>query len=34
VIGIRDGAVMERADPAVFTLRPPAEIDAGTRGFT
>jgi arsenite methyltransferase len=26
VIGIRDGSVMERVDPAVFTLRPPAEI--------
>ncbi len=28
VIGIRDGSVMERVDPAVFTLRPPAEIAA------
>jgi SAM-dependent methyltransferase len=28
VIGIRDGAVMERVDPAVFTVRPPAEITA------
>ena len=31
VIGIRDGSVMERVDPAVFTLRPPAEIAAALR---
>jgi SAM-dependent methyltransferase len=36
VIGIRDGSVMERVDPVVFTLRPPAEIAAAleTAGFT
>ena len=28
MIGIRDGAVMERVDPAVFTVRPPQEIAA------
>lgn len=28
VIGIRDGSVMERVDPAVFTLRAPGEIAA------
>ena len=28
VIGIRDGSVMERVDPAIFTLRPPQEIAA------
>jgi SAM-dependent methyltransferase len=28
VIGIRDGSVMERVDPAVFTVRPAAEIAA------
>jgi arsenite methyltransferase len=28
VIGIRDGSVMERVDPAIFTLRPPLEIAA------
>jgi SAM-dependent methyltransferase len=35
VIGIRDGSVMERVDPAVFTLRPPDEIAAalGSTGF-
>ena len=35
VIGIRDGSVMERVDPAVFTLRPPDEIAAalGSAGF-
>ncbi len=35
VIGIRDGAVMERVDLAVFTLRPPEEIAAAleTAGF-
>jgi hypothetical protein len=35
VIGIRDGSVMERVDPAVFTLRPPAEIATAleTAGF-
>jgi SAM-dependent methyltransferase len=36
VIGIRDGSVMERVDPAVFTLRPPGEIAAALEqaGFT
>ena len=36
VIGIRDGSVMERVDPAVFTLRPPQEIAAAlsAAGFT
>ena len=35
MIGIRDGSVMERVDPAVFTLRPPDEIAAalGSTGF-
>jgi hypothetical protein len=35
VIGIRDGSVMERVDPAVFTLRRPDEIAAalGSAGF-
>jgi arsenite methyltransferase len=35
VIGIRDGSVMERVDPAVFTLRPPDEIAValGSAGF-
>jgi len=36
VIGIRDGSVMERVDPAVFTLRPPQEIAAAltSAGFS
>ena len=36
VIGIRDGSVMERVDPAVFTVRPPTEIVAAlnSAGFT
>ena len=36
VIGIRDGSVMERVDPAVFAIRPPAEIATAleTAGFT
>jgi len=36
VIGIRDGSVMERVDPAIFTLRPPQEIAAALEeaGFT
>src|SRR5689334_1284515 len=36
VVGIRDGSVMERVDPAVFTLRPPGEIAAalGAAGFS
>ncbi len=31
VIGIRDGSVMRRVDPAVFTLRTPAELEAALR---
>ena len=36
LIGIRDGAVMERVDPAIFTIRPPEEITAAltASGFT
>jgi arsenite methyltransferase len=36
VIGIRDGSVMERVDPAIFTLRPAHEIAAALEaaGFT
>ena len=36
VIGIRDGSVMQRVDPAIFTLRPAAEIAAALRavGFS
>lgn len=36
VIGIRDGSVMTKVDPAVFTLRPPQEIAAALTeaGFT
>ena len=36
VVGIRDGSVMERVDPAVFTLRRPEEIAAAleTAGFS
>ena len=31
VIGIRDGSVMRHVDPAIFTLRTPAELEAALR---